>query len=175
MSSTYLDGYDAQAPNHFAGADGGRISELEDSSLWSPGQRQLADWYETGHEGGLVSPETPIDPLTVHFGYIHKLEVDRERDDFRYLIYGRSVAKHANMGMEGRWVSEMVEPARTLFLDHYRDLVARPRLFVGRLVYSGAGVRNRGWQRAVAPLGTAERGVTHFIVYTDVHAADGQA
>jgi|GEM_PF-6303317 len=167
MSNTYLDPYDTDAPPHVAGAEGGIITENDDRDTWSPGQRQLASWFEAGAVAGLAPPDMPIDPLAPLLGFIHKLAVDREQDDFRYLIYGRAIAKHANMGMEGRFVSELVEPARSLFLTHYRDLVARPRLFVGQVVYRGTDVRYSTWPRGVAPLGTSQTGVTHFIVFTE--------
>lgn len=168
MSNTYLDPYDTDNPPHVTGAEGGSITEVSDRSQWSRGQRALVDWHAGHARGEVVPSDTPIDPLSPLFGLVHKLGVDRDRDDFRYVIYGRTVAKHANMGMEGRWVSELVEPARGLFLEHYRDLLTHPRLFVGRLYYSGPDVRYRAWNRAVAPLGSPERGVTHFIVFTEV-------
>ena len=170
MSNTYLDPYDKDRQPHVAGAEDGSIVEMTDREEWSTGQRLLASWYETHASDGLVPPTTPIDQLGPLLGLVHKLVVDRERDDFRYLIFGRSIAKKANMGTDGQWVSEFIEPTRTVFLQHYRDLVAGPRLFVGRLVYVGIDIPNREWVRAVAPMGTPEQGVTHFIVFTETAA-----
>lgn len=167
MSNTYLDPFDKDSPPHVDGAEDGSIHETIDRDQWTPGQQLLAAWYEKHAVDGLVPPETPIDPLSPVFGLVHKIAVDRERDDFRYLIYGRTIAKQANMGMDGHWVSELVEPTRTVFLEHYRNLVRDPRLFVGRLVYVGLDIPNREWVRAVAPMGTPQQGVTRFIVFTE--------
>ncbi|SDG01908.1 MULTISPECIES: hypothetical protein [Thalassobaculum] len=167
MSNTYLDPYDRSRKPHSADADDGAIIEMPDRSTWSPGQGLLATWYETHAFEAMVPPSTPIDLLGPLIGLVHKLAVDRERDDFRYLIFGRSIAKKANMGGDGQWVSDLIEPTRSLFLAHYRSLVAAPRLFVGRLRYEGIDIPHREWVRAVAPMGTPEQGVTHFIVFTE--------
>ena len=167
MSNTYLDPYDRSRKPHSADADDGAIIEMPDRVAWTPGQALLADWYETHAVDALVPPSTPVDRLSPLIGLVHKLIVDRARDDFRYLIFGRTIAKKANMGVDGQWVSDLIEPTRSVFLGHYRDLAARPRLFVGRLRYEGIDIPYREWVRAVAPLGTAEAGATHFIVFTD--------
>lgn len=167
MSNTYLDPFDRTRKPHSAEADGGSILEMPDRASWSPGQELLATWYETHAVDGLVPAATPVDLLGPLIGLVHKLVVDRERDDFRYLIFGRSIAKKANMGSDGQWVSDLIEPTRTVFLAHYRALVAAPRLFVGRLRYEGIDIPNREWVRAVAPLGAAAEGVSHFIVFTE--------
>ncbi|MDF1792042.1 MAG: hypothetical protein P1U88_09040 [Thalassobaculaceae bacterium] len=167
MSNTYLDPYDREKQPHSAGAEDGSILAMDDCSEWSAGQRLLAAWHQTHAIDGMVPPTTPVDALGPLIGLVHKLVVDRERDDFRYLIYGRSIAKKANMGLDGQWVSDLIEPTRSVFLDHYRTLAASPRLFVGRLVYVGIDIPNREWVRAVAPLGTPEQGCTHFIVFTE--------
>ena len=167
MTRTYLDPYDSSRKPHSAEAEGGTIVETPDRESWSPGQALLADWFDAHAVDGLVPPSTPVDLLGPVIGLVHKLVVDRARDDFRYLIYGRSIARKANMGNDGQWVSDLIEPTRSVFLAHYRDLVARPRLFVGRLRYDGIDIPNREWVRAAAPMGTAEDGVTHFIVFTE--------
>lgn len=167
MSNTYLDTYDRTRQPHSAEADDGSILEMPDPRTWSPGQTLLAAWYELHAEDGLVPPSTPIDLLAPLIGMVHKLVVDPARNDFRYLIFGRSIAKKANMGGDGLWVSELIEPTRSVFLAHYRNLVAAPRLFVGRLHYDGINIPHREWVRAVAPLGTPQDGVTHFIVFTE--------
>lgn len=167
MSNTYLDPYDRSRKPHSAEAHDGSIVEMPDRESWSCGQALLAEWYESHAVDGLVPPATPVDRLGPLIGLVHKLVVDRDRDDFRYLIYGRTIAKKANMGGDGQWVSDLIEPTRSVFLAHYRELVARPRLFVGRLRYEGIDIPNREWVRAVAPMGTAEEGVTHFIVFTE--------
>lgn len=170
MSNSYLDPYDRDNPPHLAGAKDGTIVEVDDRDQWSPGQRLFADWFEANAVDGLVPADAPVDALGPLFGFIHKLLVDRERDDFRYLIYGRSIAKKANMGMDGQWVSELPAPAGPVFLNHYRGLVRNPRLFVGRLTYVGLDMPYREWVRAVAPLGSAATGATHFIVFTETVA-----
>ena len=166
MSNTYLDPYDRSRKPHSAEADAGSIIEMPDRETWTPGQTLLASWYEAHAVDGLVPPSTPVDSLGPLLGLVHKLVVDRDRDDFRYLIYGRTIAKKSNMGGDGLWVSELIEPTRSVFLAHYRELVARPRLFVGRLRYEGIDIPNPEWVRATAPMGTAQDGVTHFIVFT---------
>ena len=167
MSNTYLDPYDRSRKPHAAGAEDGSIVEMPDRATWSPGQTLLADWYDAHAVDGLVPPSTPVDLLGPLIGLVHKLVYDPERDDFRYLIFGRTIAKKSNMGGDGQWVSDLIEPTRSVFLAHYRDLVAHPRLFVGRLRYEGIDIPHREWVRAVAPMGTAADGVTHFIVFTE--------
>lgn len=167
MSTTYLDPYDRYRKPHSADAEAGSILEMPDPETWTSGQRLLARWYEDHAVDGLVPPSTPIDLLGPLIGLVHKLVVDHDRSDFRYLIYGRSIAKKANMGVDGQWVSELIEPTRSVFLQHYRTLVAAPRLFVGWLRYEGIDIPHREWVRAVAPMGSAQDGVTHFIVYSD--------
>lgn len=167
MSNTYLDPYDTEKAPHSALAEAGAIAEIGDRSGWTYGQDLLARWFEAHAAEGMVPPDTPIDQLGPIIGSVHKLICDRDEGDFRYLIFGRSIAKKANMGRDGMRVSDLIEPTRTVFLGHYGELIARPRLFVGRLTYVGLDVPNNEWVRAVAPLGTPQTGVTHFIVFTD--------
>ena len=167
INTFYLDPYDRDRKPHSAGAQDGFISEIGDTREWTQGQRMLAKWYVEHAVAGLVPPSTPMDQLSSLFGNVHKLLVDPDRNDFRYLIYGQSVAKKANMGGDRVWVSDLIEPTRRIFLTHYRDLVANPRLHVGILAYLGGDIPHREWVRAAAPLGTPDLGVTHFIVYTD--------
>ncbi|MCR9073545.1 MAG: hypothetical protein NXI18_17795 [Alphaproteobacteria bacterium] len=167
MSNTYLDPYDSEREPHSARAETGSIVDMDDRSAWSYGQRLLAEWFEAHETEGLVPPDTPIDLLGPVLGYVHKLAYDRDENDFRYLIYGRSIAKKSNMGGDGTRVSDLIEPTRSVFLEHYRALVANPRLSVGRLTYQGTNVPNNEWIRAVAPLGRPGDGVTHFIVFTE--------
>ena len=167
MMNTYLDAYDRGRKPHSEGAHDGVISEIGDTREWTRGQRLLAQWYVENAVAGMVPPSTPVDQLSPLIGNVHKLLVDPGRNDFRYLIYGRTIAKKANMGGDRVWVSELIEPTRQIFLSHYRELAANPRLHVGILSYLGGDIPHREWVRASAPLGTPELGVTHFIVYTD--------
>lgn len=166
MAISYLDPYDAGSPPHVHGAKGGSIEPTLDEAQWSTGQRLLAAWHRQHAIDDLVPPHAPIDALGPLLGSVHKLAVESDGLDFRYLIYGHHISRRANMGMQGKRVSELVEPARTIFLEHYRDLVVHPRLFVGDLIYDGSNIRHRVWARAVSPIGTKNTGVTGFIVFT---------
>lgn len=167
MPSRYLDDIDPDSPSHAAGSPGGNIVEYAEDQRPSLEQLELRDWYRAQAVDGLVPPGTPIDRLARYLGHIHKLEVGRAGTDFRYRIYGGLVASEANMQMQGRWVSELPEPTSGIFIAHYRQLCAAPRLFVGELRYAGEeSIRHPVWLRADAPIGTADAGVTGFIVLT---------
>ncbi|MEQ8584855.1 MAG: hypothetical protein RLO01_05350 [Thalassobaculaceae bacterium] len=163
----YLDPYDAAKEPHSARAEEGRIVETPEPSSWTFGQRLLADWFTAHALDGMVPSDAPIDALGPVIGSVHKLVREPETDDFRYLIYGRTIARKANMGRDGMRVSELIEPTGSVMLEHYRTLAARPLLFVGRLTYVGLDIQNSEWVRAVTPLGRPETGVSHFIVFTD--------
>lgn len=163
----YLDPYDAAKEPHSAKAKDGWILETPEPSSWAVGQRLVADWFNAHAVDGMVPPDTPIDALGTVIGYVHKLACEPEGNDFRYVIYGRSIARKANMGGDGVRVSELIEPTASIMLRHYRALAAQPRFFAGRLTYAGVDIPNRDWIRADAPLGRPETGISHFIVFTD--------
>lgn len=166
MTSPYIDGTEPDGLPHMAGSTGARLVEISDPAQWRREQRALHDWFQAHAVGGLVPAAAPIDLLARHLGYVHKLQIGRDGTDFQYRIFGGQIASAANIHMQGRWASELMEPTRSLILAHYRDLAATPRLFIGSLVYEGDGVPNSRWYRAVAPIGTPETGVTGFVVMT---------
>lgn len=166
MPSYYIDETDPNSPPHSAGSLGGRIDEISDPGRWCTEQHALAAWHHRHAVDGLLPPDTPIDGLVRYLGHVHKVEVGRDGTDFRYRIYGSLIAGEANMRMQGRWVSELTEPTRTVILAHYQNLLREPRLFVGVLRYYGGTVHYPDWYRADSPVGTAEAGMTGVIVLT---------
>lgn len=167
MTSQYLDDTNPDTPPHLAGSRGGAILEIADAGLWCPAQRDFVAWHARHAVDGFLPPGTPIDGLARYLGHIHKLEVGRNGKDFRYRIYGNIIAAEANLRMQDRWVSDLPEPARSIFLAHYEALLADPRLFVGELRYDeGGGMRHPVWHRASAPIGCPATGMLGVIVLT---------
>ncbi|GHD43310.1 hypothetical protein GCM10017083_09270 [Thalassobaculum fulvum] len=166
VPSQYLDDIDPDNPPHVAGSVGGNIVEIADPGRWYRAQHDFKAWFDRHAVAGFLPPGTPIDRLARHLGHVHKLEVGRDGEDFRYRIYGNLIAAEANMRMQGRWVSELPEPTRGIFLAHYRALLAAPRLFIGELRYVGDAMSHPVWYRAEAPIGMPETGMLGVIVLT---------
>lgn len=184
MNSDYLGPADPSKPSHFQGAKAGMITEASTPEHLSENQALVRDWFETNRQGSLVPESAPLETLASLIGYLHKLRIDGDGTDFHYVIYGDRVSALANLTMNRRWVSELEEPARSIFLDHYRDLTLEPRFYAGILEYDTPQIPHGRWERAVAPLsasgggeGGGEAGFggegggdepirpTHFLVY----------
>jgi hypothetical protein len=183
MTSDYLGPSDPSRPSHFRGAKAGLITEASAPEHLSERQAMVRDWFEASRRGALVPEAAPMEPLAPLIGYLHKLRVDRGGADFHYMIYGNRVSALANISMNRRWVSELEEPARSIFLDHYRELTLNPRFHAGILEYDTPHIPHGRWERATVPLSTGGGGgvggrggggdgdggvairPTHFLVY----------
>ncbi len=164
MTDSFYGAYDPNAPPHMADATGVQIREVDDPDRWDPGQRAFADWVRGVWVSGLVPPSAPIEALGHYVGSVHKLAIVDGGADFVYRIYGERIKHAANLDLQSKSVGGLIEPARSAFLAHYRDLMERPRLFVGSVRYGGLIRSNPYWLRAAAPLG----GAAHdgFVVLT---------
>ncbi|NMM43815.1 hypothetical protein HH303_04960 [Rhodospirillaceae bacterium KN72] len=137
--------------------------ELTDPADWCAEQRFMHDWFNRNAVDGFLPKSVPIDGLFALVGYIHKIEISVERDDFRYRIYGERIAYAANCPMQGRWVSEFAPIVAKMFLKIYRDLRDNPRFYVGVTRYEGEGLRTPAYYRAIVPVGNTETGTQGFI------------
>ena len=138
-------------------------AELTDPADWCAEQRFMHDWFCRNEVDGYLPTSVPIDGLFALVGYIHKLEISAERDDFRYRIYGERIAFAGNCPMQGRWVSEFAPIVAEMFLRVYRDLRDSPRFYTGVTRYEGHGLRTPAYYRAIAPVGSVEAGTQGFI------------
>lgn len=174
MADDYLYRFDPNEPPHMADSTDVAIEPIENPADWPPPIATFIDWAGEQLTDGLVPMSAPIDGLSRHLGHIHKLAVVDDGADFEYRIYGEKIMGEANVNLQSRTVSLLIEPARSAFLGHYRELMAAPRLFVGRVRYGGLIRRHPIWLRAVAPAGTDGTVEGFFVMtYPEDDAAPG--
>lgn len=153
MTDSFSSGHDPNAPPNMADATDVAILAFDDPGDWDAGQAAFVAWAREHAVSGLVPPSAPIEGMGRLIGSMHKLAVVADGADFVYRIYGERIKHAANLDLQPETVAGLVEPARAAFLAHYRDLMRRPRLFVGAARYDGLIRGNPCWRRAVAPAG----------------------
>ncbi|WP_420403749.1 PAS domain-containing protein [Nisaea sp.] len=89
-------------------------------------------------------------------GNIMVLELDREREDFRYRLYGSEIAARSGFDMTGKWVSDFRSEIGDVFHSQYRKAVHEKRLIVSRNPY----LHSRApcdWERIICPVASGEQ------------------
>jgi len=112
----------------------------------------LSYCLEKKPKGGLADRrDFTGETLKPWLGNIIVLEFDRERDDFRYRLYGSEIAALAGFDMTGKWVSDFRSEIGDLFSAQYRNAVQEKRLIVSRNSY----LHSRApcdWERIICPV-----------------------
>ena len=152
--NSFTGRYDPNEPPHMVDSSDAFILEIHDRNEWDAPQRHFAEWVETHIRSGLMPYTAPIEDMAPYLGSMHKLAVVDGGADFAYRIYGEKIKDAANLDLQSKTVSGLIEPARSAFLDHYRDLLENPRLFVGTVRYAGLIRAHPVWHRCAVPAGS---------------------
>ena len=89
-------------------------------------------------------------------GNIMVLELDRERQDFRYRLYGSEISARTGFDMTGKWVSDFRSEIGDVFRSQYHLAVRERRLVVSRNPY----LHSRApcdWERIICPVASEDR------------------
>ncbi|MFN4088870.1 MAG: PAS domain-containing protein [Alphaproteobacteria bacterium] len=137
------------------------------SDVPEPELRFLLEFWHT-HKGpsGLL-PRAAIDPLALRpaLGVIMLLDVLDGGADFRYRLYGTTIAERTGFDWTGRRLSEMAAKSFTglFYAAVYRAVIRRVAP-----VYTVSGsprhVAATRWSRIILPTGGGDGGVTGFMV-----------
>ncbi|UUX51333.1 hypothetical protein NUH88_06460 [Nisaea acidiphila] len=137
-------------------------------SVWFP----ETDEKRPDHEGSVsfldycLKVKTPGEPaarddfsiekLRDWVGNIMILELDPDREDFRYRLYGSEIASRTGFDMTGKWVSDLGEDVGPFLRSQYLEAVERSSILLCRNPY----VHSRApcdWERVICPVAAGDR------------------
>lgn len=110
-------------------------------------------WLASGGGRGEMTV-SDFDPLEVWgvMGYLHILQYDRPHDDFFYRVYGEAAARASKAALHRRWVTDHPGQGGEQLREHYRDLKATRRPWIGEaFIFDVADVAPY-WCRMILPL-----------------------
>ena len=97
-----------------------------------------------------------IEALKPWLGNIMILELDPDREDFRYRLYGSEIASRTGFEMTGKWVADLGPDVGNILREQYLRAVREERLILCRNPY----VHSRApcdWERVVCPVMEGEK------------------
>lgn len=132
----------------------------------APPLRALLEYWMELREGGVLPAAGRIDPLGMRgaLGYVMLVDVVEEGQDFRYRLYGSSLASVSEFDMTGRLLSNHAASAyiREFSLATYRAALKRREPVFSEYAPAGTLVIAR-WQRIILPLADASGAVLRFL------------
>ena len=142
--------------------------------IWSPSLEQVAspplrallEYWTALREGDLLPSAGRIDPLGMRgaLGYVMLVDVVGEGQDFRYRLYGSSLASASEFDMTGQLLSNHAASAyiREFSLAAYRAALQRREPAFTEYAPAGTLVIAQ-WQRIVLPLVDESGVVVRFL------------
>lgn len=142
--------------------------------IWSPSPEQvgapplraLLDYWTALRESGRLPSAGRIDPLGMRgaLGYVMLVDVVDEGQDFRYRLYGSSLASVSELDMTGQLLSNHAASAyiREFSLATYRAALKRREPAFTEYAPSGTLVIAQ-WQRIILPLVDQSDVVVRFL------------
>ncbi len=140
--------------------------------VWDPAPEDLPDpklqrlieyWRSLAPEGGIASARA-VDPLDIAFilGHVLLLDVLDGGNDFRYRVYGTSVAEYVGVDMTGRRTSEFEGFIPVFFIATYKAAIRR-RAPIYMYYTTPLPLDLRAWHRLVMPLAGEGGGIVRFL------------
>jgi hypothetical protein len=142
--------------------------------IWRPSPEQVAaaplrallDYWTALREGDCLPAAARIDPLGMRgaLGYVMLVDVVDEGQDFRYRLYGSSLASASEHDMTGQLLSNHAASAyiREFSLATYRAALQRREPAFSEYAPAGTLLIAR-WQRIVLPLVDETGAVVRFL------------
>jgi PAS domain len=153
--------------------------------IWSPSVAQvrssplraLLEYWTALRKGGGVPAIGRIDPLGMRdaLGYVMLVDVVEKGHDFRYRLYGSSLASASELDMTGRLLSTHAASAyiREFSLATYRASLARREPSFSEYGPAGTLVIAR-WQRIILPLVDGSGAIVRFLAGAVPVGRDGR-
>lgn len=125
-----------------------------DRETMTPRQGLLYDyWLASGGENREMTI-SDFDPLEVWgvMGYLHIVQYDSARDDFFYRVYGEAAARAAKAALHRRWVTDHPGKGGAKLRDHYLEIKATRRPWLGEAFIFDISDVAPYWNRLALPL-----------------------
>ena len=141
---------------------------------WSPAStdldedalRILLSYWNEMPRGRNLPLTSELDPLNMRgaLGYVMLLGVEDDAWDFRYRVYGTSIAERSGFDATGKLISELaLHPMEPFFLASYRACVLRLDYMFARHV-PPTRVHTASWDRIILPLEDDDGVVNRLLV-----------
>ncbi len=143
-------------------------------TIWSPAQADLEEEvlqvllaYWSGLPRGRNLPlACTVDPLEMRkaLGYVMLLDVEDDGWDYRYRVYGTSIAERSGFDATGKLLSDLaLHPMEPFFLASYRACVLQSEFMFARH-QPPLRVHTTRWDRIILPLEDGEGSINRLLV-----------
>ncbi|MDP6389287.1 MAG: PAS domain-containing protein [Alphaproteobacteria bacterium] len=150
-----------------------RVDKPPPDLTWDPAADTIPDrrlvllldyWRSLRVNGQDIPSAGAIDPLAMKFalGYLLLSDVVRGGDDYRYRVYGSTVAALSGSDLTGRHASDFGDGRSLFYISTYKAILLRRQpLYVRFDAISVAEVES--WWRLVLPLAGADGEIVRFL------------
>ncbi len=126
----------------------------------------LWEYWQNMRGGREIARYEQIDPMDFNraIGFVLLLEPNKDVTDFRYRVYGSSVAQHFGQEMTGKWLSDFGDTPGKLSLAQYPAVVK-----IRKPIYSEHDAANlefhvTRWTRLILPMENRDGVIDRILV-----------